>query len=115
MAAAGAGSKRKWEDTPLAQWSTDAVLEWLRGCDAVSAELLEPLCARVTENEVDGEVLATLTEADLGAPAPPRGGGGGAWFARRAARGAGRALARTARLVKALKQDAGACVRLPER
>jgi hypothetical protein len=72
MADPGAGSKRKWESTPLAAWGTDAVLDWLRGCDAVSADLLEPLCARVTENEIDGEVLATLTEADLGACAPRR-------------------------------------------
>jgi hypothetical protein len=64
MADAG---KRARDDTPLGDWDTGAVLSWLRSCDAVPVDLLEALTARVEEQEVDGEVLASLSEAELGA------------------------------------------------
>ena len=68
-AGGGGGTKRKWEGAPLAQWPVDAVVAWLSECDALSgdASALEALLAKVRDNGVDGEVLATLTEADLGA------------------------------------------------
>jgi hypothetical protein len=51
----------------LASWSVADVVTWMRGCDALTADVVDALVARVEENEVDGEVLSTVTEADLGA------------------------------------------------
>ena len=62
----------------LAAWSVADVVAWMRGCDALTADIVDALVARVEENEVDGEVLTTVTEADLGALC--------AWGARVAAR-----------------------------
>ena len=62
MEAAGAKRKR-----PLGLWQVDEVVAWLRGCDIFAGEALDALLAKVAENEIDGEVLSTVTEADLGA------------------------------------------------
>ena len=62
MEAAGAKRKRA-----LDAWSVDEVIAWLRGCDVFAGAALDELVAKVTDGEIDGEVLATVTEADLGA------------------------------------------------
>ena len=68
MASSPAAAKRKRaaDGAPVSDWSTDEVVAWLRGCDAVPPDSLAALLARVEDAGIDGEVLATLTEDDLG-------------------------------------------------
>jgi len=87
MEAAGAKRKRALES-----WSVDEVVAWLRGCDVVAGDALDVLVAKVTEGEIDGEVLSTVTEADLGARHAPAQRCAGAAVAPGAALARARAL-----------------------
>ena len=72
MQMAGAGSKRPAEPMAAEQvTSVDDVADWLAeqidsgGCGKVTAETRSTVLESVRENEVDREVLATLSESDL--------------------------------------------------
>lgn len=61
-------STRSAAGAPVAAWSVGNVTLWLRSLrDVVPADALSELLARVEDEEVDGEVFASLTESELGA------------------------------------------------
>ena len=76
MASAGsaelgaAGEKRKTLEPSNVQ-SVDDVAAWMEqiiasnGCGAVKPDVTEKILSNIRENEVDREVLATLTEDDI--------------------------------------------------
>ncbi len=63
--------KRKWpdvaHDAPLASWDVEAVSSFLLACDALPEDVRAAVAAKAEEDSIDGEVLATLSEAELGA------------------------------------------------
>ena len=69
------GVKRKFpfaegdHDAPLASWSVEAVASFLLAFDALPEDVRTSCAAKAEEDHVDGETLASMAEAELGARA----------------------------------------------
>ena len=67
--------KRKWPDAaheePLESWSTETLCAFLESCDALPDALRTSCSAKAEADCLDGEVLSTLSEAELGASLLP--------------------------------------------
>ena len=69
-------TKRKFSEVSVCEWGTEEVSEWLLECEVLPSDTRPAVAAQAQTHEVDGEVLTSLTEAELGARCVWLGEGG---------------------------------------